>query len=427
MKRIVLVLAMASLAGNAMAQTLRDDRSYPAGPAMDKNQFKKSFSLRDSKSDWFDPAVSIDQLNSQTTYFRSTMFPDSNILTQYSNGLGQVGWHSVGMMVDPRSVIYESAPFKMSRWNTYTVDSVAFLYMYSRWNPNPAIIDSVRVSTYSGADVLVYTSTALGTVAYNRPDNRASGTTVQSKVVELNVADTIMSRWGVIQLPIGRTVLGSNSGANYFGATFSYIPGDKSYSKTIPFDTLDCRSNPNVKRRFNQFEFQLAQDASAYVESPTGVTGGSRILNNGFMVNTGIRYALYTGNLASLNNSYYGGSWTNSQMQSFTYAPRVLFKLSTNNYSVKDLAQSGVSVGMPYPNPASNGHDIAVDFKLSSAADVVVTLQDLNGRVMQHIAKGKFTTGEHTVAFKPQGLKAGMYLVTVSNGTGMSTGKLVIE
>ncbi|MBU6325284.1 MAG: hypothetical protein KJS92_07325, partial [Bacteroidetes bacterium] len=248
MKRIVLVLAMASFAGNAMAQTLRDDRSYPAGPAMDKNHFKKSFSLRDSKSDWFDPAGSIDQLNSQTTYFRSTLFPDSNILTQYSGGLGEVGWHSVGMMVDPRGVIYESSPFKLSRWNTYTVDSIAFWYMYARWNPNPAIVDSVRISTFSGADVLTYTSTALGTVAYNRPENRASGTTVQSKIVELNVEDTIMSRWGLIELPIGRTVLGSNSGGNYFGASISFIPGDKSYKKTEPFDTLDCRSFPNVIR-----------------------------------------------------------------------------------------------------------------------------------------------------------------------------------
>jgi hypothetical protein len=427
MKRIVLVLAMAALAGNAVAQSLRDDRSYPAGPVVEKNLFKKSYSLRDSKSDWFDPAVSIDQLNSQTTFFRSTMFPDSNILTQYSNGLGEVGWHSVGMLMDPRSVIYESSPFKMSRWNTYTVDSIAFLYMYSRWNPNPAIVDSIRVTTFTGADVLTYTNLGLGTVNYNRPENRASGTTVQSKFVELNVEDTIMSRWGIIALPIGRTVLGSNNGANWFGASFSYIPGDKSYSKTEPFDTLDCRSFPNVIRRFNQFEFQLAQDASAYAESPTGTTGGARILNNGFMVNTGIRYALYTGNLAPINNSYYGGTWTNTQNQSFTYAPRVLFKLSTNNYSVNDLTQNGVSVGMPYPNPASNGHDIAVDFKLTSAADVTVTLQDLNGRVMQHIAKGKFAAGENTVSFKPEGLKAGMYLVTVSNGTGISTGKLVIE
>jgi hypothetical protein len=82
---------------------------------------------------------------------------------------------------------------------------------------------------------------------------------------------------------------------------------------------------------------------------------------------------------------------------------------------------------MPYPNPATNGKDIAIDFKLRNAASAVVTLSDMNGRQVQTIANGMFRSGENTVSFKPQGLKAGMYLVTVRTAEGYSTGKVVIE
>jgi RNA 3'-terminal phosphate cyclase len=51
----------------------------------------------------------------------------------------------------------------------------------------------------------------------------------------------------------------------------------------------------------------------------------------------------------------------------------------------------------------------------------------MNGRQVQTIANGMFRNGENTVSFKPQGLKAGMYLVTVRTAEGYSTGKVVIE
>jgi hypothetical protein len=427
MKRTLLMIAMVAAVGSASAQALRDDRSYQLSPAFVKGNLKHQ-SLRENRSDWFDPCGAIDQLNSQTTYFRSTLFPDSSVLVQYSNGLGEVGWHSAGIIMDPRSLIYESNPFKLSRWNTYTVDSIAVLYMYTRWNPNVNIKDTLRITTFTGStDVLIYQNTALGTVAYNRPNNRIQGTTTQTHTKELTIQDTIASRFAFYEFAAGRTVTGGNSGGNWTGVGISYVPGDKTYSKAAPFDTLDCRSNPNVVRRFNQFEFQLVQDQSAYVESNSTDAFGQRILNNGFMVNTQIRYALYTGQASQLNNSYYGGTWTNSQQQSFTYAPRVLFKLSTNNYSNDELTRTGVSVGMPYPNPATNGKDIAIDFKLRNAANAVVTLNDMNGRQVQTIANSMFRNGENTVSFKPQGLKAGMYLVTVRTAEGFSTGKVVIE
>jgi hypothetical protein len=247
MKRTLLLVTLTALASSAFAQTLRDDNSYINGPVFDKAKFKKNYTLREDRSGWFDPAEAINDLNAQTTYFRASLFPDSSVLVQYSDGLGEVGWHSAGMICDPRSLIYEGNPFKLSRWNTYTVDSIAILYMYTRWNDDVNILDTVQISTFTGAtDMLIYQNTALGTVAYNRPNNRPQGTTVQTVYRSLGTTDTSSARWGVIEIPVGRTVAGASNGGNWVGVGYSFIPGNKSYSRSMPFDTLDCRSFPNV-------------------------------------------------------------------------------------------------------------------------------------------------------------------------------------
>ncbi len=77
-----------------------------------------------------------------------------------------------------------------------------------------------------------------------------------------------------------------------------------------------------------------------------------------------------------------------------------------------------------YPNPASD--HLAVTFELENNVPVLVSLFDLNGKLIQQTSETGLNNGSQTIHLNTQSLIRGTYLVKISAGNEISTAKLII-
>ncbi|CAN5216111.1 hypothetical protein BH09BAC5_BH09BAC5_08690 [soil metagenome] len=125
-----------------------------------------------------------------------------------------------------------------------------------------------------------------------------------------------------------------------------------------------------------------------------------------------------------------------------TYAqPRTRFKFEWtggrygNEFYLDDLNITGTNVGVNefssvtffdlFPNPSSDNSTVHLSLKENE--QVKITMTDLNGRVVKEIANEHFSEGEHSVAFSTSELAAGLYMITVDDGTTKQVKKLSVN
>ncbi len=78
-----------------------------------------------------------------------------------------------------------------------------------------------------------------------------------------------------------------------------------------------------------------------------------------------------------------------------------------------------------YPNPMTTEGNL--EYTLSSADNVTITIYDIQGKEMQTIAEGSQSPGNHIISFATSSLSAGTYFVSITNGTSFrKTGKFVV-
>ena len=107
----------------------------------------------------------------------------------------------------------------------------------------------------------------------------------------------------------------------------------------------------------------------------------------------------------------------------------------SGNFCIKALAFHNLTVGIDalqktelqgnFPNPFSERTTIS--FSLKAPADVVVAIYSTDGKLVETVAEGFFTTGNHKTNWTPSSnLKPGIYLCTIrENGKLTTTHKLV--
>lgn len=96
------------------------------------------------------------------------------------------------------------------------------------------------------------------------------------------------------------------------------------------------------------------------------------------------------------------------------------YGVSTNAFNIKQANSLNV-----FPNPVSAY--TTVSFLLSTASDVTIELIDVNGRMVNILAKKKFPAGKHDLTFHRNAISAGIYFLQVKTIEGISMKKLVIE
>ena len=79
-----------------------------------------------------------------------------------------------------------------------------------------------------------------------------------------------------------------------------------------------------------------------------------------------------------------------------------------------------------YPNPAVSGETVAT-LRILRAGPVRVELRTENGRVLKVIADTQYPAGEHPLPISTQGLRPGVYYLSLSDAAGVRTERLVVN
>ncbi len=77
-----------------------------------------------------------------------------------------------------------------------------------------------------------------------------------------------------------------------------------------------------------------------------------------------------------------------------------------------------------YPNPAKDM--VNINFKISSAGQVNITITDVQGRIVAVVKDGYFTNGAHQVVWSVN-VHSGLYLVTIKTADGVDQKQLLIQ
>jgi len=73
------------------------------------------------------------------------------------------------------------------------------------------------------------------------------------------------------------------------------------------------------------------------------------------------------------------------------------------------LLPDDYAITSAYPNPFNSM--LRVGYSLPEAADVVLNVYDLSGRLVAELVSGRIQAGVHTVVFDGSGLASGVYML----------------
>ena len=96
--------------------------------------------------------------------------------------------------------------------------------------------------------------------------------------------------------------------------------------------------------------------------------------------------------------------------------------------SLPEYKPSKQTLGLQvFPNPATSGQSVSINYELREPSAVEVQITDLQGRVVARpVSLGRQSVGSHSISWQPQGRLRGLYLITLSTKQGRQTTKVVV-
>jgi hypothetical protein len=77
-----------------------------------------------------------------------------------------------------------------------------------------------------------------------------------------------------------------------------------------------------------------------------------------------------------------------------------------------------------YPNPATD--HARIEFTLTDASKVSMSMYNLSGRLVKSIDLGELTTGNHEINLSVRDYPSGTYILRINTGNKSSSGKIII-
>ena len=427
------------------AQLIKNN-DYPTFP-IDKVQMldlsKNSFNTyRDIRSAWYAPyAAYVNSVNGENFSPTITLVAqDSNLVTisPDQGGLKSIKnmWaHSVGDMMDPLDLNYSFTDAEpLSKFTSYTIDSIFFRYAYIRnvdsimnGGSMRKMIDTVVLQIYDATVSIFDTAVFKGgdRVVYGSPAGQDHLTglglnAIKTIKIPLDEKDsTIMAKTGwknkLMYLPIdinfrppGRLSKGSSSIA---------------YTLTFKSD----KHAPLGDTAFNVYD-------SSFLTAHVGITnkhnyfGVVRYQNNGYRI---LREDTYNNAFTSTKDVRYGQTTPDSfqnyipNLSQWGFMGFMGFKL-TFPVSINEINKNGYGLGQAYPNPIHSGDIINVNFELGHATIAVVSLMNINGRVIETIQVNG-TQGINTAKLSTANLATGIYLYSLTAKNFTATKKFMVQ
>ena len=452
MKKLVLSLAaLVGLTAGAIAQTAELNIS---DAQKNISTSKTTYILKDKKlvpgrradvySDWYNFTGSYEEgtlLGQKLDRFVNFIQPDTNLYTVYSDGTkAKTGFHIIGSTFDPKdSNFLATSQNVLTRFNPYTVDSLAFTQFYIRQadqmtvNGNLVnIVDTVYIQYFNIAGIKVggytFQSNPGVTYRYATPavDNLSTKSLMNSTALKTDTilltkayADSLVLENGTpksfigraIQIPVNlksQSTNGANNSANLFAFSIVYKPMQKA-----KLGDVGIAYDGSSWLKYNLYGLSLASLTGHSQE----IISTNKI-NNMFVCNFQVRYGQ---TLFGFLKSYLPGTiWTNS-----LFFPNFVH-ITTQNLSTEKM-NSGLSGIQVYPNPAASNAQVDVVFNLSANAMVKTVVTDMNGRVVLSNEAKQFVAGQNAVVVNTNGLARGIYMVTLESAAGRVSSKLTVN
>ena len=327
----------------------------------------------------------------------------------------------------------------LTRFNPYTVDSLAFTQFYIRQadqmtvNGNLVdIVDTVYIQYFNIGGIKVggysYNANPSVTYRYATPavDNLSTKTLLNSTAIKTDTllltkayADSLVLENGTpksfigrgIQIPVNvksQSTNGANNSANLFAFSIVYRPMQKS-----KLGDIGIAYDGSAWMKYNLYGLSLASLTGHAQE----IISTNKI-NNMFLCNSQVRYGQ---TLFGFLKSYLPGTiWTNS-----LFFPNYVH-ITTQNLST-DKINSGISGIQVYPNPAASNAQVDVVFDLSANSMVKTFVTDMNGRVVLSNEAKQCVAGQNAMVVNTNGLSSGIYMVTLESAAGRMSSKLTVN
>jgi len=367
------------------------------------------------KSEWYSFTTALDfYLGGTMRYFTNAIFPDTFVQRINSDATkSYVKWHSMGMVFDPRDDMWPLSNYDQLEINQpYKVDSIAFRYLYEKYNDN-AIKDKLVVQFFNSDKVAPWTmgQEPFGTVDFDTLT--LSGVDYSKQVVyDLEYKDTATwasGQYKWMSFPVDIDI--PKSTRPIFATTFTFKPS-YSYKFNDTLSNLDTAQSMLPYKKLNNFWHQMFYDPAS-----TALTS----YNNGLVMNYETRYHKLTGGIAALNGKYLPGTAFTS-----AYYPYVIFKITYDNDWIA-INENNVNfkVGQVYPNPVSNIAKLAVN--LENAATVKIDFINALGQSTIAMDNEMVNAGEHIYELNTTNLTPGIYTVRVSVDGFSSTQNMIVK
>ena len=128
---------------------------------------------------------------------------------------------------------------------------------------------------------------------------------------------------------------------------------------------------------------------------------------------------------------YADGTWHDDAAENFFMFNNLyilpIIKVGANTLDVKGVTRDDFTFYGSYPNPARNSANI--HFALTKAADVTVTVMDMNSHIVKTIVKNNVPAGDQLIAVDTDLMPAGEYIYAIrtSAGDGVASTMMVIK
>jgi hypothetical protein len=348
---------------------------------------------------------------------------------------------ATGLAFDPKDniILTTNTPQQLlSRFTGYTIDSVLFQYIYVRHidsleddlGNNFAVVDTLEIQYFDQSRLARGTFSGGATGAFVRPTwdlNRRTTTnrwatdtrllTIEDTTSSLNV-NGFENRWTLrtmtLKAPDGLFVAPGQN--NYFSFVLQFRPG-------MPYDSNSVfvyQRDPATftGERVNYFGYRIM------VNNGTTQWRSNEFYNHGLVSPVSIAY--YPGTHPG-NNSWSGfipGNAFNSGRMMIAG----VHITTTANASLNDFKNEFMASTQVYPNPARSSEQAVIGFNLKERSTVTATITNLMGQKVRDVFSNTFSEGVNTEFVNINGLKPGIYFITLEvNGTSVSKKLTITE
>lgn len=448
-KIYLLVLGIAIMSDSVVAQNSHG--LVPHGKTLNKNiKFKQNADYRfvaggsinrTASTNWISYAESMNEYWSNASKLNQNyLFTDSTIWTEFGSGssatFGSPWVHSLGDVLDVTSDFlrdYNSVGFDVDKTISYTLDSMAMIYSYTRVTAD-SIIDTLIVNIYknnssaaSDANLPTYYFTGQGadfgsdtvsfkSMQYDYTKNMPEASNMITMKLPLSINDTAETFWG-------EKIFSTNS--------FS-VPAGKLLAVAVTFKPGMAYSlNDTIGKQVNSFIFASYEEQGdetfplyTYCANSQLGTNDACDWNVSSIITSDVRYNLDP-----------SPGWNGLYIPTWAYTVGYAFEHHLFSYQVttptligieeNSINNNAVTLYQNIPNPANES--TTINYTLNKAALVNIEFYDITGKKVKEINEGQMSVGNHKVDVNTRDLSKGVYFYTLRTaGSAPLTQRMII-